>query len=67
MSNRPLKGKVFDDGITRYYDPTKHSWLTREEVDRSNNAAQVETVIYVVGIAVLIVVCLVGFISVSLS
>lgn len=67
MSNRHLRGKVFDDGITRYYDPSKHSWLTRDEIEKSNNAAKVETTIYLVGGAAVILVAIIGFISVSLS
>jgi len=27
------KGKDFGDGITRYYDPSKHKWVTEKEIE----------------------------------
>lgn len=33
------KGRVGEDGITRYYNPHKHSWVTEQELKNEATAA----------------------------
>lgn len=67
MSDRQLRGKVFDDGVTRYYDPTKHSWVTREEIEKENKTNEVENYIYIIGFVLVIGFCIYGFWSIWAS
>ena len=30
-------GKEFDDGIVRYYDPSKHKWVSEDEINQEGN------------------------------
>lgn len=67
MADRQLRGKMFDDGVIRYYDPTKHSWITQEQIDEENKANEIADYIYKVGAAVVIVVTMFGFWAISVS
>ena len=49
MSNRSLKGKLFDDGIWRYYDQKQHKWLTQEEIDAQQKAEVLSNVLIAIG------------------
>lgn len=49
MSNRSLKGKLFDDGIWRYYDQKQHKWLTQEEIDEQRKAEGFSNVLIAIG------------------
>jgi hypothetical protein len=67
MSYRELRGKIFDDGVTRYYDPTKHSWVTKEQIEEENRANEIADLIYKIGAAAVIIVTMYGFWAVSVS
>lgn len=36
MPNHHSKGKVGPDGVTRYYVPSQHAWLTYQEIEDQN-------------------------------
>lgn len=38
MPNHHSKGKVGKDGITRYYVPSQHAWLTYKQIEEQNKA-----------------------------
>lgn len=35
------KGRVGEDGVTRYYDPTKHAWITEKQIKDEQRANQI--------------------------
>ena len=38
MPDHHSKGKVGPDGVTRYYVPSQHAWLTHQEIEEQNKA-----------------------------
>jgi hypothetical protein len=40
MAHNHSKGKVGPDGVTRYYVPSQHAWLTRKQIEEQNKAAE---------------------------
>ena len=38
--NLQEKGKMFDDGVVRWYDKSRHTWVTKEEIDKYNSGAK---------------------------
>ena len=47
------KGKVFEDGITRYYDPSKHKWVTEKEIDQQNKSDEISSIMVIVAAVIL--------------
>jgi hypothetical protein len=41
MANIHSKGRVGDDGVTRYYDPNKHAWVTEKQIQEEQRANQI--------------------------
>lgn len=40
MPKHHTKGKLGPDGVTRYYVPSQHAWLTRDQIEAQNKAAE---------------------------
>lgn len=38
MSKISGRGKWCDDGVVRYYDASKHRWVTQNEIERERQA-----------------------------
>jgi|GEM_PF-791708 len=47
------KGKIFEDGVTRYYDPSRHKWVTQDEINHQSKLESASTVMVVVATVVL--------------
>lgn len=47
------KGKVFEDGITHYYDPSKHKWVTEKEIDQKNKSDEISSIMVIVAAVIL--------------
>ena len=47
MANQ--KGKLFDDGVWRYYDQQQHNWLTQEEINAKQKAEGFSNVLIAIG------------------
>ncbi|CUH60252.1 hypothetical protein [Thalassobacter stenotrophicus] len=47
------KGKKFDDGVTRYYDPAKHKWVTQDEIKHQSKLENASSVMVIVAAVVL--------------
>ena len=41
MAKVNKNGRVGEDGITRYYDPSKHSWRTEKELQDEEFASKI--------------------------
>ncbi len=54
MAKVHKKGRVGEDGVTRYYDPSKHSWRTEKELQDEEFASQISDVM-IISAAVVIV------------
>lgn len=67
MAGRELRGKVFDDGVTRYYDPTKHSWLTKEQIEEENRGNEISNYIYLLGSVAVVIFTIYSFWTISIS
>lgn len=52
---KTLRGKEFDDGIVRYYNPHEHRWMTQEELDQHNKDVENGEVIYWVGVVIVVI------------
>lgn len=46
-------GKEFDDGIVRYYDPSKHKWVSEDEINQENTAEKITSAIVIIGAAII--------------
>ena len=60
---KTLRGKEFDDGIVRYYNPHQHRWMTKEELDRYNNDVKNGEIIHWIGIAIMMGLVIFTFVS----
>ena len=47
------KGRVGEDGITRYYDPSKHAWVTVQDLKNEAKAAQIINIMTTVSAVIL--------------
>ena len=47
MANQ--KGKLFDDGVWRYYDQQQRKWLTQEEINAQQRAESLSNVLIAIG------------------
>ena len=54
MAKVHKKGRVGEDGVTRYYDPSKHSWRTEKELQDEEFASKISDVM-IISAAVVIV------------
>lgn len=43
------KGKLFDDGVWRYYDQQQRKWLTQEEINAQQRAESFSNVLIAIG------------------
>jgi phage baseplate assembly protein gpV len=47
MANQ--KGKLFDDGVWRYYDQQQHKWITQEVINAKQKAEGFSNVLIAIG------------------
>ena len=47
------KGRVGEDGVTRYYDPTKHTWITEDQIKDEQRANQIIDLMYKITLIVI--------------
>lgn len=40
MPKHHTKGKVGPDGVVRFYVPSQHAWLTRDQIEQQNKAEE---------------------------
>jgi hypothetical protein len=53
MTKVHKKGRIGEDGVMRYYDPSKHSWRTEQEIKNEETASKISIVMITTATVVL--------------